>query len=92
MQLDIITPEKVVFQEEIDEVTVPTPNGQISILPHHINLVTKVVQGELIIKIKGNEELVALSGGFLEMNNNKITILSDYAIRADDIETEKVRS
>ncbi len=90
MQLEIITPEKIVVQQEIDEVLVPTSEGQIAILPHHVNLVTKVQQGELIIKYKSQEQYLAVTAGFLEVANNKITILSDYAVRAEDIETEKV--
>jgi F-type H+-transporting ATPase subunit epsilon len=90
MQLEIITPEKVVLQQDIDEVIVPTPNGQIAILPHHVSLVTKVQPGELIIKVKGKETFLAITGGFLEIANNKITILADYAVRAEEIEVEKV--
>lgn len=89
MHLEIITPEKVVFKEEVDEVVLPTPNGQIGILPNHVNLFTKVSEGELIIKVKGKEQFLAITGGFLEISNNKITILADYAVRAEEIEVQK---
>lgn len=91
MHLEIITPEKSVFNEEIDEVLVPTDKGQIGILPHHINLVTKLIQGEIIIKTKSKEKSVAVTGGFLEVANGKITILSDYAKHVDDIDIGKAQ-
>ncbi len=55
LHVEIITPEKIAYQKEADEIIVPTVNGQIAILPHHIPLVTQVAQGELVIK-EGNKE------------------------------------
>lgn len=89
MRLEIITPEKVVFDDEVDEVIAPTPNGQIAILPHHISLLTEISPDELIIKSKGKEHFLAITGGFLRVQKDVITILSDYAIRAEHIEVEK---
>ncbi len=87
--LEIITPEKVIYKNEVDEIMAPTINGQIGILPGHVGLVSKVVPGELIIRKGNNQELLAITGGFLEVEKNKITILADYAIRAEDIEVAK---
>lgn len=89
MHLDVITPEKTVLSEDVDEVTVPTPSGQIGILPHHINLVSQVTQGEIIIKRKGKEEFYAITGGFLEVANGKVSVIADYAAHAEDIDVEK---
>jgi F-type H+-transporting ATPase subunit epsilon len=89
MQLELITPEKVVLRDEVDELSVYTPQGQITILPHHANLITKVIPGEMIVKTQGKEYFLAVTGGFLEVANNKITILADYAVRSEDIEVEK---
>ncbi len=89
MHLDIITPENNVLSEEIDEVLVPTENGQIGVLPHHINIVTKLIPGEIIIKSKGKDNIIAVSGGFLEVKKENVTILSDYAEHAKDIDVEK---
>lgn len=88
--LEIITPTKVVFKEEVDEITVPTSDGEISVLPNHINLLTKVVNGELIIRKNGKIEPFAITGGFLEIANNHANILADEAIHASDIEVSKV--
>lgn len=89
MQLEIVTPEKIIYSGDVDEIIVNTADGEISILPHHINIFTKVLPGELTIKISGKEQFLAITGGFLEVSNNKITILADYAVRAEEIEVEK---
>ncbi|HSX40322.1 MAG TPA: ATP synthase F1 subunit epsilon [Candidatus Saccharimonadales bacterium] len=87
--LDIITPEKNVFSSEVEELTVPTVNGQISILPHHVALLTQVVSGEMIIKQKDKAEPFAITGGFLEVADNKVSVLADFAIHAEDISVAK---
>ena len=89
MQLEIVTPEKILYQGDVDQITLNTASGKISVLPHHINLFTKVEPGELLIKIDTREQYMAITGGFLEVSNNKITILADYAVHADDIDVEK---
>ena len=90
MHLQVLTPNKKIFSEEIDELTVDTVNGQIGILPNHIQLVTRIKPGEMILKIKGKQQYFAITGGFLEVDKNKITILADYAVYSEDIEVEKV--
>lgn len=89
MHLEIITPVKVVFKGEVNEIIVNTADGQIGILPHHINLFSRIVPGELIIKAEKQEISLAMTGGFLEVANNKITILADYAVHAEEIDVEK---
>jgi F-type H+-transporting ATPase subunit epsilon len=88
--LEIITPTKVIFQEEIEELTINTSNGQISILPGHVDLFTKVMPGEAIVRIGNKIQSLAVTGGFLELSKNKISILADYAIKAEDIDISKV--
>ena len=88
--LEIITPVKVLLKEEVDEITLSTVNGEISILPNHINLVTKINPGEMTIKRNGKIDLFAITGGFLEVAKNNVSILADYAVHASDIEISKV--
>lgn len=87
--LEIITPEKVIYKDEVDEVVVPTENGEIAILPNHINLLTQVNPGELIIKKGAGQQYLAIAGGFLEVQGNKISILAEYAVKAQDIEVAR---
>ncbi len=84
--LEIITPEKIVFKDEIDEAVIPTANGQITILPNHVGLLTQIKPGELIVKKGNKREYLAITDGFLEINNNHISILANYAIKAEDIQ------
>lgn len=89
--LEIITPEKIVYKDEVDEVVAPTADGEIAILPQHINLLTRINPGELIIKKGSSNQSIAITGGFLEINNNKISILADYAVKAQDIEIARAQ-
>jgi F-type H+-transporting ATPase subunit epsilon len=91
LALDIITPTKVVLSEEVDEVTIPTTDGEISILPNHVNLLTKIAAGEMVIRKGTKIDLFAITGGFLEILNSHVNVLADYAIHADDIEIAKVQ-
>ncbi len=84
--LEIITPEKTVFKDEVSEVVVPTVNGEIAILPNHIDLLTQINPGELIVKKGSTQQSLAITGGFLEVSDNKVSILASYAIKAQDIE------
>jgi len=87
--LEIITPEKVIYKDEVQEVIVPTVNGEIGILPNHVNLLTQISPGEMVVK-KGNSlQHLAITGGFLEVNDNKISILAEYAVKAQDIEVAR---
>ncbi|HSA83450.1 MAG TPA: ATP synthase F1 subunit epsilon [Patescibacteria group bacterium] len=89
MQLEIVTPEKIIYTGEVDEVVVNTADGEIAVLPHHVNLVTKVLPGELILKTGSKTQHMAITGGFLEVSNNKITMLADYAVQAEEIQINK---
>lgn len=89
IKLQVITPEKVIFDGEVDEVIVPTRSGQIAILPHHVSLLTQVSDGEIIVKKAKENHHITLTGGFLEVGKNITTILADYAIESDDIQVAK---
>lgn len=89
MHLKIFTPEKVIYDDQIDELIAPTVTGEIAILPHHINLITQLNEGEMTIKIKGREQHLAVTGGFLQVQNDLITVLADYAVRSEEIDTQK---
>ncbi len=89
MHLKIVTPEKVIYDDQIDELIAPTITGEIAILPHHIDLITQLKEGEMTIKIKGREQHLAVTGGFLQIQNDLITVLADYAVRSEEIDTKK---
>jgi len=91
LKLKIITPEKIVFEnDEIDQVSIPTNTGQITILPSHIPLISMIEAGELVYSSKGKVEHFAVSGGFIEVKtDNRVMILADNAEKADEIDTER---
>lgn len=86
IHLDIITAERVVLSDDVDQVNVPTRDGRIGILPRHSNLLTVLDIGQLDI-IKGGERTeYALAGGFMEVLPDRVTILADTVERADEID------
>ncbi len=86
IKLKIATPERIVFEEEIDQITLPTKMGEITILPNHLPLVSTLVPGEILFKKEGQEIPMVVSGGFVEFNNNILTILADTAERIEEID------
>ena len=92
LRLEIVTPERRVLDTEVDSVTVPTASGEVGILPSHAPLVSQVKPGVLAYTIKGVSEKLAISGGFLEVNDNKVAVLADSAETADEIDIDAART
>ncbi len=90
MKLEIVTPEKTVFSDEIDQVSLPTPDGEITILPQHIPLVTQVKPGELTIKRNENFSHFVTGSGFVEITGQTVSILTDLAETSDNIDEKKI--
>ncbi|MCK5577569.1 MAG: F0F1 ATP synthase subunit epsilon [Dehalococcoidales bacterium] len=86
IRLDIVTAERLVYSDEVDEVIAPGVEGQLGILPHHTPLMTMLQPGELIAKKDSEEFSLAISGGFLEVRPDRVIVLADSAERADDID------
>jgi F-type H+-transporting ATPase subunit epsilon len=85
-RLDIVTAERVVFSDEVDEVVAPGVEGQLGILPHHAPLMTTLLPGELLVKKGGEEFYLAISGGFIEVRPDRIIVLADAAEREEEID------
>lgn len=86
-RFEITTPERTVFSADIRQVTLPTSTGEITVLRHHVPLVSLLVPGVLhIIRENGEELVLAVSGGFIEVQSNKVTVLADTAERAEEID------
>lgn len=86
LQLNIVTAEREVFGETVDSVVAPGWDGEVGILPHHAALMTALQAGEIRIRRGGQEDILAVSGGFLEVRNDQVTILADSAERAEEID------
>jgi F-type H+-transporting ATPase subunit epsilon len=90
LHFEITTPDRTVYQEEIDALTVPTSSGEITILPNHISLVSQLLPGELSILKDGEKIHMAVSGGFVEVRaGNRVAVLADTAERAEEIDIAK---
>jgi len=91
LNLEITTPERTVFQQEVDSVTVPTAAGEITVLPNHASLVGLVVPGALTVRVGSDEQFLAVSGGAIEiMPGSRCVILTDSADRAEDLVVEEI--
>lgn len=86
LQLEVVTAERVVYADEVDEVVAPGIEGALGILPRHAPLMSVLGIGELRIKKGGEETPLAIGGGFLEVLNDRVTVLADSAERADEID------
>ncbi len=90
IKFKIVTPERIVYEDEIDSLTLPTAMGEITILPHHIPLVSTVSAGELIVRKGVEAHPMAISGGFVEVREgNQVTVLADTAERVQEIDTAR---
>ncbi|HUT96921.1 MAG TPA: F0F1 ATP synthase subunit epsilon [Dehalococcoidales bacterium] len=85
-RLDVVTAEREVFSDEVDEVVAPGVEGQLGILPHHAPLMTTLLPGELLIKKGGEEFYLAITGGFIEARPDRIIVLADAAERVEEID------
>ena len=86
LKLEIVTPETIIYSEDVEMVTLPGSEGEAGIYPNHVPLMTRVQAGEIIINRGGTEEVVAIGEGFAEITGNHIAILTDNAANSADID------
>ena len=90
LTLDIVTPDAKVYSESVDEVGLPTAEGRIHVLPHHVPLIAKLNAGEIKVH-KGNAiEMLAVGSGFVEVYGDKVSILTDQAINVEEVDDKDI--
>jgi F-type H+-transporting ATPase subunit epsilon len=90
MKFKIVTPERIVLETEAESLTLPTTLGEITILPHHIPLVSQLVAGEIKYKQSGKDNFFAVSGGIIEVRkNNEVVVLADTAEFGHEIDIQR---
>lgn len=89
MHLEIITAERQVYSDEVDMVIAPGFDGQLGILPMHAPLMTMLKPGELTVRKDGENMYVSVSGGFMEVLGNKVSVLADACERSDEIDEQR---
>jgi len=92
LKLEIVTPEKRVVDETVDSVTVPTLSGEAGILPSHAPLISALKPGILSFTNKGMTEKLAVAGGFVEVSSDMVSVMTDLAENAADINVESARA
>ena len=91
LHLEIVTPERLAYSDEVDSVQVPGSEGELGILPHHAPLVSMLGVGELRIRKGGTEESFAIFGGFLQVRPDKVVVLAETADLASEIDLERAQ-
>jgi F-type H+-transporting ATPase subunit epsilon len=84
--LEIVSPERRAYSDEVDMVIVPGIDGQLGILPHHTRLISALGIGELRIKKGGTEQSMLISGGFVEVRPDRVIVMADLAEPSDEID------
>lgn len=90
--LEIVTPDKIAYSDQVVMVVVPTVNGAMGILPRHMRAFAQLIEGELKIKTEKDEYYLALGGGFIEITKEKVLILVTRAVKAHELNEQEIIS
>lgn len=91
LHLEVITPERKVYEDDVDMVVAPASEGYVGILPHHVPLFTTLGPGEFKVKKGGVEEILAVFGGFMDVRGDRVVVLTDAAEPADEIDATRAQ-
>lgn len=89
LKLEIVTPEAKTYSEDVEMVTLPGVEGEMGIFPMHVPLMTQIVPGEISVRKGGQDFFLAVGEGFVEITGESVSILTDMAIKAGDIDEAK---
>jgi len=90
LRLEIVTPDAIVYSEDVEMVTFTSVEGDLGILPQHVGLMTQLVPGEMIVRRGGHDEFLAVGDGLVEVTLKRVSILTNMAIAADKIDEARV--
>jgi len=90
LKLEIVTPDAIVFSDDVQMVTMPAVDGQIGVYPHHVPLLTQVVPGEMIVRKDGRESFLAIGEGLVLVTGDRVAIVTDMAVPAERIDEAKM--
>ena len=93
LKVELVTPERHVLTErDVDVVIAPGIQGELAVLPRHAPLVTELQPGVLVLRRDTQEDVLAVSGGFLEVMNDTVTVLADTSERSEEIDLERAQA
>jgi F-type H+-transporting ATPase subunit epsilon len=86
LRLEIVTPQAIVFSEDVDLVTLPGVEGEFGVYPQHVRLITRIVPGEVIVTKGSEERSLAVGEGLVEVTASKVAIVTDMAVPAEKLD------
>ncbi|HEY0456134.1 MAG TPA: F0F1 ATP synthase subunit epsilon [Verrucomicrobiae bacterium] len=89
LKLEIVTPDSVTYSESVDMVTLPGVEGEMGIYPNHVPLMTQIVAGEVTVMKGGQQYFLAVGEGFVDITGQRVAVLTDMAIKAENIDEAK---
>jgi F-type H+-transporting ATPase subunit epsilon len=89
LKLEIVTPDAITYSEDVEMVTLPGVEGELGIFPMHVPLLTQIAAGEVSVRKDGRDYFLAVGEGFVEITGDHVSILTDMAIKAVDIDEAK---
>jgi F-type H+-transporting ATPase subunit epsilon len=89
LKLEIVTPDAKAYSEDVEMVTLPGAEGEMGIYPLHVPLLTQIVSGEMTIRKDGRDRFMAIGEGFVEITAERVAIMTDMAITAENIDEAK---
>ena len=89
LKLEIVTPDAKTYSEDVEMVTLPAVEGEMGIYPNHVPLMTQIVPGEISVRKGGRDYFLAVGEGFVEITGERVAIMTDMAIKAENIDEAK---
>jgi F-type H+-transporting ATPase subunit epsilon len=89
MKLEIVTPDAIVYSKDAEFVILQGVEGQMTVLPQHVRLMTQLVPGEMVVRAGGQDEFLAVGGGLVQVTGERVAVLTDMAIAAESIDEAK---
>src|SRR6266496_234190 len=89
LKLEIVTPEARTYSDDVEMVTLPAVDGEMGVYPQHVPLVTQIMSGEVIVRKGGQDLFLAVGEGFVEITGNRVAVMTDMAISAENIDEAK---
>jgi F-type H+-transporting ATPase subunit epsilon len=86
LKLEIVTPEAQTYSEDVEMVTLPAAEGEMGVFPQHVPLMTQLVPGEVVVRKDGQDYFLAVGEGFVEITGDRVAIMTDMAIRAENVD------
>ena len=92
LRLEIVTPEAKTYSDDVEMVTLPAIEGEMGVYPQHVPLMTQLVPGEIIVRKNGQDSFLAVGDGFVEVTATRVAVLTDMAIRSEQIDEAKAEA